>query len=217
MAKRKPASASRNRDLEALGTLALGAGVFFAAPLLPLSTGSFGSFLREAFYQALGLPAYLLPPSLFLLGAYLFRNKPLKSLLRHLLFLHLLAFALLHPKGLIPKGWEIAVVQSRFFEVSWGPIGRAIFLLVAAAFLADSWLGLVDAISRMHSDFFYAMFDWAKRWTFRTWYYIFVTILTLLSVVTIPLAQPGTLLLIGGVLNFIVMAIYCPFLIYLNY
>ncbi len=129
----------------------------------------------------------------------------------------LLAFALLHPKGLIPKGWEIAVVQSRFFEVSWGPIGRAIFLLVAAAFLADSWLGLVDAISRMHSDFFYAMFDWTRRWTFRTWYYIFVTILTILSVVTIPLAQPGTLLLIGGVLNFIVMAIYCPFLIYLNY
>ncbi|MGH8731890.1 MAG: Nramp family divalent metal transporter, partial [Burkholderiales bacterium] len=46
-----------------------------------------------------------------------------------------LAYALLLPKGIIPKGWEIAVVQSAFFEVAWGPVGKALFLIVAAAFL----------------------------------------------------------------------------------
>ena len=134
-----------------------------------------------------------------------------------LMLMMLLAWALLTPKGLVPKGWEIAVVQSRFFEVSWGFIGKAIFLLVAAAFLADSWLGITDAVSRMHSDFFYSTFAWAKKISFRAWYYIFVAILTVVSCSTMVLAPPGPLLLAGGVLNFIAMAIYCPFLIYLNY
>ncbi|HEX7231562.1 MAG TPA: Nramp family divalent metal transporter, partial [Candidatus Binatia bacterium] len=35
----------------------------------------------------------------------------------------LLAYALLFPKGLLPQGYELAVVQSRFFEVTWGVIG----------------------------------------------------------------------------------------------
>lgn len=134
-----------------------------------------------------------------------------------LMLMMLLAWALLTPKGLVPKGWEIAVVQSRFFEVAWGPIGRAIFLLVAAAFLADSWLGITDAVSRMHSDFFYSTFAWARKLSFRAWYYIFVAILTVVSCTTMLLAAPGPLLLAGGVLNFIAMAIYCPYLIYLNY
>lgn len=60
----------------------------------------------------------------------------------------LLAYALLFPEGLIPQGYEIAVVQSRFFEISWGTAGRIIFLIVAAAFLSDTWLGTVDAVSR---------------------------------------------------------------------
>ena len=37
----------------------------------------------------------------------------------------LLAFALLHPEGKLPQGFDIAVVQSEFFAVSWGDVGRA--------------------------------------------------------------------------------------------
>ena len=37
----------------------------------------------------------------------------------------LLAYALLFPKGLLPQGYEIAVVQSRFFEASWGWLGKS--------------------------------------------------------------------------------------------
>lgn len=128
-----------------------------------------------------------------------------------------LAWAILLPKGEYPSGWKIAVVQSAFFEAAWGPIGRAIFLLVAAAFLADSWLGIADAVSRMHADYFFSTFAWAKKLHFRTWYYIFVGILTVISCTTMLIAQPGPLLIAGGILNFFAMAIYMPFLIYLNY
>ena len=62
------------------------------------------------------------------------------------------------PKGLLPQGYEIAVVQSRFFEVSWGWWGKALFLIVAAAFLSDTWLATVDAVSRIHTDCVYGFF-----------------------------------------------------------
>lgn len=128
-----------------------------------------------------------------------------------------LAWAILMPRGEYPSGWNLAVVQSAFFGETIGGIGRAIFLIVAAAFLSDSWLTITDAVSRMHSDFFFSNFAWARRFTFRTWYYIFVAILTVISAITMLIAQPGPLLIAGGVLNFFAMAIYTPFLIYLNY
>ena len=70
----------------------------------------------------------------------------------------LLAYALLFPKGLLPQGYELAVVQSRFFEVSWGWLGKILFLIVAAAFLSDTWLATVDSVSRIHTDCIYAFF-----------------------------------------------------------
>ncbi len=128
-----------------------------------------------------------------------------------------LAWAILLPKGQYPGGWTIAVTQAQFFEQAMGAIGRIIFLLAAAAFLSDSWLGITDGVSRMHSDFFRNFFPWGQRLSFRSWYYIFVAILTVVSGTTVLMAQPGELLLLGGVLNFISMAIYMPGLIYLNY
>lgn len=128
-----------------------------------------------------------------------------------------LAWAILLPRGEYPSGWQIAVVQSKFFEISMGPIGRIIFLIIAASFLSDSWLGIVDACSRMHADYFRSIFRFAQKCSFRKIYYFFVVILTMISCITIPLAKPGPLLVLGGVCNFIAMAIYCPALIYINY
>lgn len=134
-----------------------------------------------------------------------------------LMLTSLLAYALLLPKGLVPKGWEIAVVQATFFQTSWGAIGRAIFLLVAAAFLSDTWLGITDAVARMHADFFYSNFPGLRKYQFRSVYYFWVAFLILVSASTMLIAAPGTLLLLGGVVNFLSMAIYIPALIYLNY
>src|SRR5512145_1500118 len=128
-----------------------------------------------------------------------------------------LAFALLLPKGVVPKGWEIAVVQAAFFEVAWGEIGRALFLIVAAAFLCDAWLQGTDGFSRVQADFFYSNFARARRYHYRTWYYVFVVIFTVLTVVTMGLAPPGELITIRGVVSFLAMAIIGPALIYMNY
>ncbi|MBI2880547.1 MAG: Nramp family divalent metal transporter [Candidatus Tectomicrobia bacterium] len=128
-----------------------------------------------------------------------------------------LALALLHPKGLVPKGWEIAVVQARFFSFAWGPVGKAVFLLIAAVFLADTWLTITDGMARMHADYLTSAWPGARRRPFRDWYYLWVILLTLLSLSTIWFRQPGPLITLVGVSSFLSMAVYAPGLIYLNY
>jgi hypothetical protein len=129
----------------------------------------------------------------------------------------LLAYALLFPKGLLPQNYEIAVVQSRFFEVSWGWWGRVLFLIVAAAFLSDTWLATVDAVSRIHTDCVYGFFPKARGLAYRKWYLIFLLLLTAITSVTIQLNEPGTLILISAVIGFVGTVIYSVALIFLNH
>jgi len=128
-----------------------------------------------------------------------------------------LSWALLLPEHKVPKGWEIAVVQSAFFEVAWGRVGRALFLIVAAAFLCDAWLQLTDGFSRVWADFVYSNIKPARKYHFRTWYYIFVATFSVSTIFTMALAQPGKLMIIRGVCSFLAMSIFSPGLIYLNY
>jgi hypothetical protein len=129
----------------------------------------------------------------------------------------LLAYALLYPKGLLPEHYEIAVVQSRFFEVSWGWWGKVLFLIVAAAFLSDTWLATVDAVSRIHTDCVYGFFPQAHRFAYRKWYLFFLLLLTIITSVTIQLNEPGALILISAVIGFIGTVIYSVALIFLNH
>jgi hypothetical protein len=129
----------------------------------------------------------------------------------------LLAYALLYPQGLLPQDYEIAVVQSRFFEVSWGWWGKVLFLIVAAAFLSDTWLATVDAVSRIHTDCVYGFFPKARKFAYRIWYLFFLLLLTGVTSVTMQLDQPGTLILISAVIGFIGTVIYSVALIFLNH
>lgn len=129
----------------------------------------------------------------------------------------LLAYALLFPKGLLPQDYELAVVQSRFFEVSWGTPGRILFLLVAAAFLADTWLVTVDAVSRMQADILHILFPRARRFSQRYWYYFFLLLLTVITCVTMPLSTPGGLIMLSAVIGFAGTVIFPVALYFLNY
>jgi hypothetical protein len=133
------------------------------------------------------------------------------------LFTCLLAYALLFPKGLLPQGYEIAVVQSRFFEASWGAWGRIFFLIIAAAFLSDTWLATADAVSRTHTDCVYGFFPSTHRIAYRKWYLIFLLLLTVITGVTVQLDEPGTLILISAVIGFVGTVIYSVALILLNH
>jgi len=129
----------------------------------------------------------------------------------------LLAYALLYPKGLLPQHYELAVVQSRFFEVSWGWTGKVIFLVVAAAFLSDTWLATVDAVSRIHTDCVYAFFPKARKLPVRSWYLVFLFLLTAITSVTVLMSEPGPLILLSAVIGFIGTVIYSVALIFLNH
>ncbi len=129
----------------------------------------------------------------------------------------LLAYALLFPKGLLPQGYELAVVQSRFFEVSWGVPGKVIFLIVAAAFLSDTWLATVDAVSRIHTDCVYGFFPRGQKFSHRSWYLFFLLALTAITSMTVLLDAPGTLIQISAVIGFLGTVIYTVALIFLNH
>jgi hypothetical protein len=129
----------------------------------------------------------------------------------------LLAYAFLFPEGIFPDQYQIAVVQSRFFEASWGTIGRILFLIVAAAFLCDTWLATVDAVSRIQTDFVMSYFPRAQRHPYRTWYIAFVVLFTAITCVTMLLEQPGTLIVLSALIGFSGTVIYSFALAVLNH
>jgi len=129
----------------------------------------------------------------------------------------LLAYALLFPKGLLPQGYELAVVQSRFFEVSWGVLGKTLFLIVAAAFLSDTWLATADAVSRIHTDCLYAFFPKSQSVSPRSWYLLFLFLLTGVTSATMGFAEPGPLILLSAVIGFIGTVLFSIALIFLNH
>jgi hypothetical protein len=148
----------------------------------------------------------------------------------------LLAFALLYPKGIFPEGWKIAVVQAEFFGSVFGKVGRSVFLIVAAAFLADTWLGLSDGVARQFADFTKSFFlsktkpakgprqpagkglaDFATGKSYKWWYYTWLIFLIVVTSLTMPLAQPAVLITITGVVSIFAFVLYIPLLYYINY
>ena len=128
-----------------------------------------------------------------------------------------LAFALLYPKGLVPQEWELVVHQMRFFEVSWGAFGKLLFAIVAAAFLSDTWLTTLDAVSRVHTDFVLCFFPAARKYHPRVWYYGIAVALTIVTIVTMHFASPQALILLSAVLGFVGTVIFTGALLVLNY
>ena len=120
----------------------------------------------------------------------------------------LLAYALLHPRGILPQGHEIAVVQARFFEASWGPAGRVAFLLIAACFLSDAWMATLDAVSRIHADFLTGVSGRARKLGYRKVYYGAALAMTTITSVTVLWDTPGALIQLSAVIGFAGTVVY---------
>lgn len=114
----------------------------------------------------------------------------------------LLAYALLFPDRRLPTDDNPVGAQAEFFASAWGPIGAILFIVVATAFLADTWMTTVDAVSRVHTDVVYAYLPRAHRWPQRRWYWLFVLLAAGLSAITLPWATPTRLMLITAVIGF---------------
>jgi len=135
------------------------------------------------------------------------------------------AYSVLSPKGIIPEGLEVAVVQAHIFGDVWGPIGFKIFLAMAFLMLFSVMWTVIDALTRMITDILYTnahagpfqkTFSFLKNFSAGQLYYGIIIAVVIIGALLIPLEQPLTLLVISGVLSGLSMAIYTPFLIYLN-
>ncbi|MEK9771132.1 MAG: Nramp family divalent metal transporter [Nitrosomonadales bacterium] len=129
-----------------------------------------------------------------------------------------LSLALLNSKNLIPDGFQIASVQSEFFILRWGGFGKYLFLFIAAAFLADTWLATADAFSRINCDFLPKISAKANKLNKeKRLYKNLFTIITLITFMTMFLDQPGSLIQLSALIGFVGTLIFPIALYYLNY
>lgn len=133
------------------------------------------------------------------------------------LLMCLLAYALLFPTGKLPTDTNPVEAQAAFFASAWGPIGGVLFLILATAFLSDTWMTTIDAVSRVHTDIVYAYLPAARRLSQRAWYWIFVLLAGGVTAATLPLAQPGQLILFSAVVGFAGTVIFTFCLLILNH
>ena len=142
-----------------------------------------------------------------------------------LVLLSVNAYAVLTPLGLVPEGLDIAVVQAHIFGDQWGIVGFKLFLVMAFLMLFSVMWTVIDALTRIMSDILYTNCCIGPYKKYLTWlsgiseskfYYFIITIVVIIGAILLPMQQPLTLLVISAVLGGLTMAIYTPFLIYLN-
>ncbi len=135
------------------------------------------------------------------------------------------AYAVLSPQGLVPEGMEVAVVQAYIFGNLWGPVGFKLFLVMAFLMLFSVMWTVIDALTRMVSDIIHTnsrtgpnmkFFKWFHAVSLSRLYYTVIVGVVVVGALLLPLRQPLALLVISGVLGGLTMALYTPFLIYLN-
>jgi len=142
-----------------------------------------------------------------------------------LLLLSLNAFVALTPKGLVPEGLEVAVVQAHIFGNQWGAWGFNLFLVMAFLMLFSVMWIVIDAFTRIVSDVLYVnshtgpfarRLAWLRDISVHKLYYGLIVAIVAISALLLPWQQPLPLLTISAVLGGLTMAVYTPVLIYLN-
>jgi len=135
------------------------------------------------------------------------------------------AYSVLTPRGLVPEGMDVAVVQAHIFGNLWGNFGFKLFLVMAFLMLFSVMWTVIDALTRIVSDIIFTnsrvgknkkIFHWFERFSLSQLYYFIIAVIIIIGGILLPFEQPLTLLVISGVLGGMTMALYTPFLIYLN-
>lgn len=142
-----------------------------------------------------------------------------------LLLLSINAYTVLAPKGLVPEGTQVAVVQANIFGQIFGRAGFTLFLIMAFLMLFSVMWTVIDALTRIVTDILYVnsrvgpfqkYFSWVAKFSINQIYYGLIIGIVLVGTLLLPFRQPLVLLTISAVLSGITMAIYCPVLIFLN-
>jgi hypothetical protein len=142
-----------------------------------------------------------------------------------LLLLSVNAYVTLVPKGLVPEGLNVAVVQAHIFGAQWGVWGFNLFLIMAFLMLFSVMWTVIDAFTRIVSDILYVnshtgpfvkRLGWLRDISIHKLYYGLIIAIVIVSALLLPWQQPLPLLTMSAVLGGFTMAIYTPLLIYLN-
>lgn len=142
-----------------------------------------------------------------------------------LILLSVNAYAVLAPLGLVPEGNQVAVVQSEIFGREWGILGEKIYLIMAYLMLFSVMWTVYDALTRIVTDIIHTnsrvgplvkVFHWLEPLSVNHLYYGLIVIFVLLGALLLPFNQPMGFLVTSSVLGGLVMALYTPFLFYLN-
>lgn len=135
------------------------------------------------------------------------------------------AYAVLKPRGLIPEGLDVAVMQAEIFSTVWGALGGKLFLAMACLMLFAVMWTIIDALTRIVADIVHTnakvgpytgVFGYFARFSLSKTYYGLIVLVVAAGVLLLRFEQPLSLLVISGVLAGLTMAIYSPLLIYLN-
>ncbi len=142
-----------------------------------------------------------------------------------LVLLSLNAHAVLTPRGLVPEGLDVAVVQAHIFEAVAGKFGFYLFLTMAFLMLFSVMWTVIDAMTRITSDILYTnaqhgpwrtRLGWLSRLSVSQLYYALIVAFVVTGGLLLPLKQPLALLTLSAVLGGVSMAIYTPLLVYMN-
>ena len=142
-----------------------------------------------------------------------------------LVLLSLNAYAVLKPKGLVPDGLNLAIVQAHIFGENWGTFGFNLFLVMAFLMLFSVMWTIIDAFTRIVSDIIYVNSQTGpfqkilrpfKKIPLSHLYYGLILGIVFLSAVFLPFKQPLIFLTTSAVLGGLTMAIYTPILVYMN-
>lgn len=142
-----------------------------------------------------------------------------------LVLLSLNAYAVLSPRGQVPEGLDIAVLQASIFGEQWGILGTKIFLVMAFLMLFSVMWAIISAFTRIITDILYVnahtgpyqkYFSRFKAWSSSKIYYTLVVVLVIIQAVLIPLKAPLVYLTLTSVLGGFMMALYVPLLLYAN-
>jgi len=124
-----------------------------------------------------------------------------------------LAFSILHPQGLLPEGYKIAVVQSEFFRGWFGDIGVKIFLFSSALFLIDTWISTADSVAKTNVDFIKMLIPVKDT---QKLYKILLVAITIITLITLPIAPPGELIVISAMIGFVGMVIFSFLILFIH-
>ncbi|MFA6135774.1 MAG: Nramp family divalent metal transporter [Candidatus Paceibacterota bacterium] len=142
------------------------------------------------------------------------------------LFLLILnSYAVLSPRGIVPEGLQLAVVQAHIFGEQWGSLGFDLFLVMTFLMLFSVMWTVIDALTRIVSDILYTnshtgpfskYLPGFHKISLSSLYYAIIIGVVIVGAILIPLKQPLVFLVLSGVLGGLSMALYTPLLIYMN-